>query len=92
MSETIVVLTSETEAVINTDTTATVVADNNVVTTVVTGLMGPPGPAGVTEISGMSDIDFSQLATGTTLVYNDAIDKWVATRVLDQQIVDCGQY
>jgi hypothetical protein len=86
--ETIVVSTSET-AVIATETGSTVVSDNDVVTTIITGLMGPPG---ATSISKIDDIDFTNLGTGATLVYDTAINKWVATRILDQQIVECGQY
>lgn len=86
--ETIVVSTTET-AVLTTETSSTVVSDNDVVTTIVTGLMGPPG---ATMLAGLDDIDFDSLSAGATLVYDTAINKWVATRILDQQIIECGQY
>jgi hypothetical protein len=79
--------------------TKTVIVDaqqqNNVVTqtvairTVVTGVMGPPGAA---TFSQLRDIDLAQLGSGSLLVYNNQTQKWTATTLLDQQVVESGQF
>jgi len=56
---------------------------------IVTGMMGPPGSA---EISKSNDIDVSNLVSGSCLVYNAVTNKWVATKVLENQIFESGQY
>ena len=56
------------------------------------GLQGPPGASGTTTISSATDIDMSNLSDGSMLVYNDITEKWHATLLLEQQIIDSGQY
>lgn len=55
----------------------------------VTGVMGPPGK---TTINGMEDVDVTTLTPGSMLVYNQITEKWTSTTLLNQQIVDSGQY
>lgn len=77
-----------TQAVI-TDTNKTVVVQDSKPTTIVTGMMGPAGAATFGELR---DIDLSDLVGGSTLVYNTQTQKWVATTLLDQQIIESGQF
>ena len=50
------------------------------------------GPTGVTTFAGLTDIDLTQLAAGSVLVYNPGTQKWTATNLLQQQIVESGQF
>lgn len=60
--------------------------DSKVITT---GIMGPPGKS---LLSAMTDVDMSQLNPGSLLVYNTQTQKWTSTTLLNQQVVDSGQY
>jgi hypothetical protein len=55
---------------------------------VVGGMIGPH----VTTLKGLSDLDITNLTGGSLLVYNAGTEKWVATTMLDQQVVDAGQF
>ena len=88
-----------TDVIVTSNDSTTIVAgtyNNNVVvsaptapTVIVTGLMGP---VSTSSLSNISDIDLAQLTGGATLVYNSTTLKWVATTLLDQQIVESGQF
>jgi hypothetical protein len=67
-----------------------VVVNNETTGVVVTGIMGPPGESG--SITEASDIDKTNLVNGATLVYASNASKWVATRLLDNQILEAGQF
>lgn len=56
---------------------------------IVTGIMGPQG---VTSLQGLTDIDTTNLINGSLLIYNTGTHKWTATNLLEQQIVESGQY
>jgi len=56
---------------------------------ILTGIMGPPGKSTITA---MEDVDVSQLNSGSLLVYNTQTQKWTSTTLLNQQVVDSGQY
>lgn len=75
-----VLVTEQEVVVVTTDTTGVVV----------TGIMGPPGESG--KISEASDIDKTNLVDGATLVYASNTAKWVATRLLENQILEAGQF
>jgi hypothetical protein len=75
--------------VIVTDQNNTVVVDNRQPKVVVSGMIGP---VGVTNLSGLMDINLNQLAAGSVLVYNAGTEKWTATNTLEQQIVESGQF
>ena len=87
MTETVVTTSNNTVVVDNTSVQAVVEA--NPVTTIVTGMMGPPGSS---TINGMADTDVSNLTAGSLLVYNTQTAKWTSTTLLNQQYVDCGQF
>jgi hypothetical protein len=75
-----VLVTEQEVVVVTTDTTGVVV----------TGIMGPPGDNA--KISEASDIDKTNLVNGATLVYASNSSKWVATRLLENQILEAGQF
>ena len=76
-------------AAIITDSGNTIVVQSSSSTTVVSGIVGPPG---VTRLTNAQDVDISALGTGSLLVYNPNTLKWVATNELTQQIIDGGQF
>jgi len=72
-----------------TDKGNTVVIRDESPRTIVTGIMGPPGAA---NLSQMPDVNISNLTTGSILVYNTQTQTWISTTLLNQQTVDSGQY
>lgn len=72
-----------------TDKHNTVVVRTESPKVVLTGIMGPPGKS---TIEGLEDVDVSQLNSGSLLVYNTQTQKWTSTTLLNQQVVDSGQY
>lgn len=62
--------------------------------TVLRGEKGNDGDVinGINSISGANDIDLSNISDGATLVYQSSNSKWVATRTLDKQIIESGQF
>ena len=63
-----------------------------VVTVITTAEQGPPGAAGIQNISEATDVDASDLNDGSVLVYSTATQKWTATKELSNQIIESGQY
>jgi hypothetical protein len=59
----------------------------NIVSTV--GIQGPPG---VTRILDADDIDKTTLEDGAVLVYKAQTNKITTTRLLNQQVMEAGQY
>ena len=78
-----------TTEVIVTEKSNQVVIERKEPQVVVAGLMGP---AGITTIQGMTDIDLSNLTDGGLLVYKTLVQKWVATTTLDAQNMEGGFY
>ena len=70
-------------------TQETIVIDNDIVTVITSAEQGPPG---VTRISQADDVDVSNLENGSVLVYSESSEKWVATRLLENQSVESGHY
>jgi hypothetical protein len=70
----------------------TVITQTTEIQTVVTGILGPPGPSGAGSLDEMSDIDLTSLGSGSLLIYNTQTQKWTATTLLDQQTVESGQF
>lgn len=77
-----------TEIVV-TDDNSTIIVDSVTTQTIVTGIMGPPGSS---SLSQLTDIDRTNLVSGATLVYDEAFSLWVATKLLDNQILEAGQF
>jgi len=53
---------------------------------------GEQGPPGITYINQASDVNVSNLENGSILVYSESSEKWVATRLLENQSVESGHY
>lgn len=47
---------------------------------------------GSPALSSLPDLDVSNLENGSLLIYNDTRDKWVASRELQEQNIEAGQY
>lgn len=62
------------------------------VTVITAAEQGPPGPAGIQNISDASDVDSSNKIDGSVLVYSSQNQKWVATTQLENQNVESGHY
>jgi hypothetical protein len=88
MTQTVVIENNQT-VVVETQQNTTVVLDPQQSRTIVTGIMGPRGASSFDQLS---DIDLTQLGSGSLLIYNTGTSKWTATKLLDQQIVESGQY
>lgn len=57
------------------------------------GAIGPTGPVGPSgTLTGAPDLDITVLVNGSMLVYNAVLSKWQATKILQNQTVECGQY
>lgn len=54
------------------------------------GVQGPSGAAG--SIRTLSDVDVTNIEDGSVLVYKESTEKWVATRDLEKQRLEGGQY
>lgn len=85
-----VVVTSPNNTVLTNKVSNTVItATEKIGTTIVTGLLGPPGK---NELSAMNDVDISSLVTGSILVYNQTNQKWVSTTTLEDQYLNGGNF
>jgi hypothetical protein len=62
------------------------------VTVISAAEQGPPGPAGIQNISDASDVDSTNKIDGSVLVYSSQNQKWVATTQLENQNVESGHY
>lgn len=62
------------------------------VTVLTTAEQGPPGPAGIQNISDAFDVDSTNKTEGSVLVYSNQNQKWVATTQLENQTIESGQY
>jgi hypothetical protein len=85
----VVVTESNNSAVVQTTQTHNLVIDDKQATVIVTGMMPP---ASTSSISNSVDIDTTNLESGSTLVYNASTQQWTATKLLDQQIIESGQF
>lgn len=73
--------------------TEVVVIETDTSNTVTTGtLLGAGTGEGVSSISQAVDVDITQLTTGSILVYNAMNAQWKATRLLQEQTIECGQF
>lgn len=62
------------------------------VTVLTVAEQGPPGPAGIQNISDAYDVDSTNRVNGSVLVYSTQNQKWVATTLLENQSVESGHY
>jgi len=83
-----VIVTEVNNAVIIERKEPVVVSSQSQTKVVVGGMIGPTA----TTLKGLSDLDLTQLAAGSLLVYNAGNQKWTATNLLDQQVFESGQF
>lgn len=48
--------------------------------------------ASVTSMRNLTDVDSSQLADGSVLVYNNGLQKWETINTLEKQIMEGGNF
>jgi hypothetical protein len=73
--------------------TEVVVIETDTSNTVTTGtLLGAGTGDGISSISQAIDVDITQLSTGSILVYNAMNAQWKATKLLQEQTIECGQF
>lgn len=77
----------EPQVILVTDDTPNVIITENE-----PGPQGPQGPAGIQKISDAEDVDTENLENGSILIYSQSSEKWVATRLLEQQAIESGHY
>lgn len=87
-----VIVDQDNTIAIETTQNEAVVVDSQQSTIVVTGLMGPPGIDSPQGIATLTDVDLTNLQNGSLLVYNQQTQTWIATRSLDNQIIEAGQF
>jgi len=59
----------------------------------VPGPQGPAGQSAATSVSTLLDVDFSSgVPDGALLIYGSSDLKWKASRILEKQAFECGQY
>lgn len=63
-------------------------------TTVTTvGIQGPPGPTStIASLSGIPDVDTTNLNDGSLLVYEQQSSKWKSSTLLNKQAIDAGEF
>lgn len=83
-----IIVTEVNNAVIIEKKEPVVVSSQSQTKVVVGGMIGPT----VTTLKGLADLDLTQLAAGSLLVYNAGTEKWTATNRLEQQIFESGQF
>jgi len=86
---TTVIVDKNSTVVTQTEQTTAIYTGNTEPTTIYTGIIGPPGASNLVQLH---DVDSTVLANGSVLVYNPQNQKWTSTTLLNQQIVDSGQY
>lgn len=84
-------MASEVEKVLVTETQV-VISQPDTRETIVSGLLGPPGPRGASTLADLDDVELSTLVSGSVLVYDTSTQKWIPKTLLNQQQVDCGEF
>jgi frataxin-like iron-binding protein CyaY len=46
----------------------------------------------INKLSDLSDVDLSQKTDGSVLVYDQNNEKWAATKILEKQIINGGNF
>jgi hypothetical protein len=83
-----IIVTEVNNAVIIERKEPVVVSSQSQTKVVIGGMIGPT----ITTLRGLSDLDLTELAAGSLLVYNAGTEKWTATNKLEQQIFESGQF
>jgi hypothetical protein len=81
----VIVVESNNSSIIQQQETQNIVVDDDKITVVVTGLLPPPTLG--TLISGTLNPQ-----NGSLLVYSEESNAWTASNILNNQIIESGQY
>ena len=88
-----IIVETQYDTIIVDDSQDTILVETPGEVTVLTASeQGPPGPAGIENISDALDVDSSNKVEGSVLVYSTQNQKWVATTQLENQNVESGHY
>ena len=88
-----IIVETQYDTIIIDDSQDTILVETPGEVTVLTAAeQGPPGPAGIQNISDAFDVDSSNKVEGSVLVYSTQNQKWVATTQLENQNVESGHY
>jgi hypothetical protein len=88
-----VIVETQHDTIIVEDSQDTILVETPGQVTVLTAAeQGPPGPAGIQNISDAFDVDSTNKTNGSVLVYSNQNQKWVATTQLENQNVESGHY
>ena len=88
-----VIVETRYDTIIVDDSQDTILVETPGQVTVLTAAeQGPPGPAGIQNISDAFDVDSTNKTEGSVLVYSTATQKWIATKELSNQIIESGHY
>ena len=88
-----VIVETQYDTIIVDDSQDTILVETPGEVTVITAAeQGPPGPAGIQNISDAFDVDSTNKVNGSVLVYSTQTQKWVATTQLENQNVESGHY
>jgi hypothetical protein len=85
----VVVTESNDSTIIQQQDVYNLVVEDTAATIIVTGMMGP---AQNVSFQNNPEVDLTNLQNGGILVYNASNQKWTATNLLQNQIVESGQF
>jgi hypothetical protein len=80
---------ADTIAIVQPDEALQVAVSEGIITLASSNLSSP---ASVESISNVGDVDTSAKENGSVLVYKTITNKWTATRNLDLQIMEGGEF
>jgi hypothetical protein len=80
---------SDTIAIVQPDEALQVAVSEGVITLASSNVSNP---AVVESLSNVSDVDTSGRTNGSVLVYKTNTNKWTATRTLDLQVMEGGEF
>lgn len=59
---------------------------------VTVGIQGPSGATGSVALTNATDVELADVVDGSVLVYSTTNGKWTATRKLEKQDLEGGQF
>ena len=95
MIDTIVTSTSNTSIISTSSEGTSIIAGNaSQPTIILSGIMGPKGSDGAvaSTMDALSDVDLTNLQEGSLLIYSTSQSKWFSSNVLNNQVLEAGQF
>lgn len=59
---------------------------------IISAAQGPQGAPGTTTLNNLTDVDMTNLADGSLLMYDQPSQFWKPKTTLEKQTLECGQY